>query len=243
MNTISIKISDTVIKFISPYRIASGFFKSFFTEQSDDVTIVLDETDEKVLYEMIDEQTGTIGWEGTLGIDRILRRLSTELIDRGLILLHGAAISVNGLGYVFAGMSGVGKTTHMLKWLSHFPDAYVVNGDKPFIQFSYEGSKPLACGSPWAGKENYCSNTTVPITAIVLMERAEENHIEQISFLQAFPFLLQQVYRPDDEEKMRKTLRLMQQLNGSVSFWRFKCNNFKDDCFDVAYSALVRDQK
>ena len=83
----------------------------------------------------------------------------------------------------------------------------------------------------------------VPLKSIILMERAEENHIEQISFAQAFPTLLQQTYRPDDEEKMRKTLRLMQRLPPAVSFWRFQCNNFKDDCFDVAYNALVKGQK
>ena len=71
------------------------------------------------------------------------------------------------------------------------------------------------------------------------MERCEDNHIEQISFAEAFPSLLQQFYRPDDEDKMRKTLRLMQYLNPEVSFWRFQCNNFMDDCFDVAYNALV----
>ena len=86
------------------------------------------------------------------------------------------------------------------------------------------------------------TNTMIPLKDIVLMERAEDNHIEQISLAEAFPGLLQQVYRPDDEEKMRKTLRLMQRLSPAVTFWRFQCNNFKDDCFDVAYNALVKGQ-
>ena len=75
------------------------------------------------------------------------------------------------------------------------------------------------------------------------MERAENNIIEQISFAEALPLLLQQAYRPNDEEKMRKTLLLIQRISDNVSFWRFKCNNFKDDCFEVAYNALVRNQK
>ena len=70
-----------------------------------------------------------------------------------------------------------------------------------------------------------------------------KNHIKQVSFAQAFPFLLQQVYRPDNEEKMRKTLRLTRRLNPAVSFWRFQRDNFKDDCFNVAYNALVKGQK
>ncbi len=97
----------------------------------------------------------------------------------------------------------------------------------------------MACGSPWGGKENYYINTMVPLKSIILMERAEDNCIEQISFAEAFPALLSQVFHPDDEDKTRKTLRLMQRLHPSVSFWRFRFNNYKDDCFDVAYNALV----
>ena len=42
--------------------------------------------------------------------------------------------------------------------------------------------------------------------------------------------------------KMRKTPRLTRRLNPAVSFWRFQRDNFKDDCFDVAYNALVKEQ-
>ena len=57
-----------------------------------------------------------------------------------------------------------------------------------------------------------------------------------------FPLLLRQVYCPEDKDKMRKSLQLIHRLKSAVTFWRFQCNNFKDDCFDVAYNALVRDQ-
>ena len=130
-----------------------------------------------------------------------------------------------------------------MQWLDHLPGAFVVNGDKPFIKFQEDGVKPLVCGSPWGGKENLYTNTMVPLKSIILMEHAEGNHIKQIPFTEAFPILLQQTYRPDDTEKMRKTLRLMQRLNPTVSFWRFQCNNFKGDCFEVAYSALVGGEK
>ena len=168
----------------------------------------------------------------------ILQQITLTLIDYSIILLHGATIAHSIGAYLFTAPSGTGKTTHILKWLSNYPEAFVVNGDKTFLKFEDDGTV-LACGSPWAGKENMHTNTMVPLKAIVLMERAEDNHIEQISFAEAFPFLLQQVYRPEDEEKMRKTLRLMQRLGKSATFWRFQCNNFKDDCFQVAYEALV----
>lgn len=171
------------------------------------------------------------------------RILAEELLSFDTLLMHGAVVAVDNVAYMFTAGSGTGKTTHIQSWLKNVSGAYVVNGDKPFIIVREAGEAPLACGSPWAGKENMQTNAIVPLKAIVLLERAEENQIERISFGQAFPFLLQQVYRPEDEEKMRKTLRLMQRMSPAVSFWRFHCNNFKDDCFDVAYRALVGGEK
>lgn len=172
----------------------------------------------------------------------ILRELAGSILDFNVFLLHGAGIGIDNTSFLFTGTSGIGKTTHINYWISNVPNSYVINGDKPFIKFSSNGSSfpPLVCGSPWAGKENMYTNTMVPLKAIICMERAEENCIHEITFAEAFPFLLQQTYRPEDEDKMRKTLKLLQRLNnGMIKFYKFYCNNFKDDCFDVAYNALV----
>ena len=180
-------------------------------------------------------------WDGAIEVSVLLEKICNEFVNLDIFALHGASVSDGQYAYLFTARSGTGKTTHIKKWLANVPYSFVVNGDKPFIKFSNNGTI-LVCGSPWAGKENMYTNTMVPLKSIVLMERAENNHIEQITFADAFPTLLQQVYRPNDEEKMRKTLHLMQKLSPGVTFWRFQCNNFKDDCFDVAYNALVRDQ-
>ena len=170
------------------------------------------------------------------------RLLSEKLLSFDTFLMHGAVVAVDDSAYMFTAQNGIGKTTHIRSWLENAPGAYVVNGDKPFIIVREAGEYPLACGSPWAGKENLQTNAMVPLKAIVLMERAEENSMERVSLAQAFPFLLQQVFHPDDGEKMRKTLRLIQRLSPAVSFWRFRCNNFKDDCFAVDYGALTGKQ-
>ena len=181
-------------------------------------------------------------WDGFIELSSVLRSICIEIIDFGVIMMHGAAIANGQSSYLFTAPSGTGKTTHVLKWIKHIPDAFVVNGDKPFIKIPKDGSQPLACGSPWSGKENMYTNAMVPLKSIILMERAQDNYIEHISFIEAFPFLYQQIYHPDDEDKMRKTIHLIQHLNPAVTFWRFRFNNFKDDCFDVAYNALVKNQ-
>ena len=101
----------------------------------------------------------------------------------------------------------------------------------------------MACGSPWCGKEGWQTNTMVPLAAIVLMERAEDNEIHQITFKEAFPTLLRQTYRPADTESFMKTLRLLKSLDGRVRFYSFHFNNMKPDAFSVAYHELVEKQR
>ncbi len=215
----------------------------FFAEEPAEFNICTSQEDIDQERKQYEAENGLCSlWDGAMETITLHEKLSKKLIDYGVLMLHGAAIAYRGCSFIFSARSGTGKTTHIMKWLEHLPDAFVINGDKPFILTKDDGAPPLAYGSPWAGKENLYTNTMVPLKSIILMERAEENQMEQISFAQAFPTLLQQTYRPDDEEKMRKTLRLMQRLSPAVSFWRFQCNNFKDDCFDVAYNALVKGQ-
>lgn len=168
--------------------------------------------------------------------------LAEELLSFDTLLMHGAVIAAENAAYLFTATSGTGKTTHIQKWLEHIDGAYVVNGDKPFVIVGKPGEDSMACGSPWAGKEHLQTNVNVPLKAVVSLERADENHMERISSTQAFPFVYQQVHQPDDEEKLRKTLRLVSRLISSVPVWRFRCNNFRDDCFEVAYNALVKGQ-
>lgn len=168
------------------------------------------------------------------------RMISEALLAYDTMLMHGAVVAVDNSAYIFTAKSGTGKTTHIQSWLANNDNAYVVNGDKPYIIIPKTDECPMACGSPWAGKEKMQTNTIVPLKAIVLMERADENRIERVSLVQILPDLLQQVYQPENREKMRQTLTLIQRLSKNVSFWRFHFNNFKDDCFAVSYNALVK---
>ena len=243
MSSFKIEVAGRAVSVDTVHILPYGVCRPFFSERVPDFHICSTQDDidnERALFQR--EKGNAALWDGNIEVLAVLRILADRFIDYDTLVLHGAVIAVDGFAYLFSGKSGTGKTTHILKWLKRLPDAFVVNGDKPFIKMSGGNAPPLACGSPWAGKESMYTNAMVPLKSIILMERAEENRIEQISFIQAFPFLLQQVYRPEDEEKMRKTLKLMQQLNPAVSFWRFHCNNFKDDCFDVAYGALVKGQ-
>lgn len=233
MNAFNIRVAGLVVCIYTKYRPADSLFSDFRCDDPADIEIHLSDRD--MLHKCV-PVSGKVFVKDT----EVLKKVANALIEFDVVLFHGAVIAMGDSAYLFTAPSGTGKTTHIRHWLSRLPDAYVVNGDKPFIRFQdNELLPPLVCGSPWAGKEKLYTNTMVTLKGIICMRQAEDNYIREISFAEAFPFLLQQTYRPENEENMRKTIRLLQRLDGKVKFWRFNCNNFKDDCFDVSYNALV----
>lgn len=237
MSVFNIKVADIVIGIESVHVLPYALSRLFFTDESPAIKIISTQADidaEKPLYEA--ENRLTASWDGAVEVAVLLHKVAESVIDYGAFVMHGAAIAVNDEAYLFTANSGVGKTTHAMKWLANVPDAYVVNGDKPFI---LTGDTPMVCGSPWAGKEGMHTNKIVPLKAIVMLERSEENEIHRIPFVEAFPILYQQIHRPTEIEKMKKSLSLLKTLDGKVGLYCFKMNNFKDDCLQVSYEALT----
>lgn len=164
----------------------------------------------------------------------VYRQITQKMLDYGILLLHAAAIAVDGRCYLFLADSGVGKTTHIKNWLKMIPGTIVVNGDKPLIDMNTLD----VYGTPWAGKEKYNTNTHVPLAGLVLLERGACNEITPVSFHEALPGLLVQCHIPDGAEA--SVLPLLGRLKGVPSF-RLKCNMEPESAL-VAYEALRPDR-
>lgn len=177
---------------------------------------------------------------GYLEYFAIQRKICENMPAFNTMLMHGAVIANDQKAYMFTAPSGTGKTTHIRKWLENIKDAYVVNGDKPLIKIM--DSEVIAYGSPWCGKEKMGKNCRVPLKAIVLLERGEDNIIDEISFNDAFNTLFRQTYRPERSEQLKKTIELLTKMKNKVLFYRFQCNNMKEDAFRVSYEALTGDK-
>ena len=167
----------------------------------------------------------------------VYRKIATKILDYDTFLMHGAVISVENKGWLFTAPSGTGKTTHLRLWLENIQGSYIVNGDKPLIHI---GEEVTVFGTPWAGKEGMQKNTGVTLKGIVMLERSADNRIEQISFLEALPVLIQQAYRPNDKAELEKTLGLIKKLSSRVAFWRLHCN-ILPEAATTAYQALNED--
>ena len=158
-----------------------------------------------------------------LEITALQRKVTEALFDYDTLLFHGSVVAVDGEAYLFTAKSGTGKSTHTRFWREVFGDrAVMVNDDKPFLRITPDGV--IACGSPWMGKHGLGANIQVPLKAVCILERGEENRIAPISAPQALPMLFQQSQRPMQPRNLPKYMDLIDALASKVPVYRMQCN-------------------
>lgn len=162
----------------------------------------------------------------------IYRMIADKMLEYCIIMMHGAAISVNDKCYIFSAASGTGKTTHINNWIKAIPGTIVVNGDKPLIDVE----KKLVYGTPWRGKEEMGINTVVPLGGLIWLERGKTNEIAPISFREMLPCLLQQVYIPITDKERISAYQHIGELKG-IPCYKLKCN-MDEEAALVAYNGI-----
>ena len=168
----------------------------------------------------------------------VYRQIANRLVDYDTLLFHGSAIAVDGEGYLFTALSGTGKSTHTRRWREAFGDrAVMINDDKPLLRV--DGDKVYVCGTPWNGKHRLGENIMVPLKGLCILTRAEENHIEPITFQQALPILVQQSHRPPDPAAVPKVLELLRKIAERTGLYRLGCN-MDPEAAVVAYNGMNR---
>ena len=176
-----------------------------------------------------------------LELTALQRKIVEEFFAYDTLLFHGSVVAVDGQAYLFTAKSGTGKSTHTRLWREVFGNrAVMVNDDKPFLQITPEGV--TAWGSPWMGKHGLGSNIGVPLKAICILERGEENIITAISPKEALPMLLQQRQRPQKAQNFPKYMDLIDGLAGKVAFYRMACN-MDPQAARVAYRGMSGEEK
>lgn len=156
--------------------------------------------------------------------------------DHNVLLIHGSAVELDGMAYIFTAPSGTGKSTHTRLWREAFgARARMIDDDKPMLRF--ENGAVTVYGTPWNGKHGIGSNISAPLRAVIRLERGEENRIERIGRAEAFQVLLDQCYTPRDPNGTKKVVSMMTQLAYSRRFYRLKCN-MDPDAARVAFEGI-----
>ena len=220
------------------------YCKRYLTEKTPQLQITPQQTDFAFEQEMLELEAVAEGMkirkftEPFLERAAIQRAVAEFLFDRGILMLHGSTVAVDGKGYLFTAKCGTGKSTHTRLWCQTFGRrAVMVNDDKPFLKVTDAGV--WVCGSPWSGKHGLDTNITVPLAGICILERGSENKIAPCDPWEAMPMLLHQGYCPLDEEKRAAYEALVKRVAGYVPLWKMACN--KDmEAAQVAYSAMSK---
>jgi hypothetical protein len=123
-------------------------------------------------------------------IDTVLRIThSLVLAEQGGFLVHAAGAIRSGAAYLFAGVSGAGKTT--MSRLAP-PDATVLTDEISYIRKF--GSSYRAYGTPFAGElARSGANTSAPLRALYLLVQGPENRLECVPQADAARALMRHV--------------------------------------------------
>jgi hypothetical protein len=110
-------------------------------------------------------------------IDAVLRIVHTLVLARqGGFLLHSASAIRNGKAFLFAGVSGAGKTT-----ISRLApaDATLLTDEISYVR--KQNDRYVAFGTPFTGElATPGENTSAPVAALYLLAQGPENRIDPV---------------------------------------------------------------
>lgn len=229
-----IKLAKIPIGIENKYSYIRDICKEFEVPKMD-VLFTVYATEEEVL----EQQEGDIRFsKGYCESLCIFRKICYEIIKYDAFLMHSAVIEMDGVAYVFAAPSGVGKTTHIVRWLEQFwGKAQVLNGDKPIFRFIDE--KLYACGTPWKGKEGLGCNIICPVQAICFIEQSQENKIHPLSLPEISRRIFRQILLPAKEEDFEHFWLLVERMITTVDFYLLQCNQ-ELEAAQIAYDVMRR---
>ncbi|PLX84647.1 MAG: hypothetical protein C0617_07350 [Desulfuromonas sp.] len=99
-------------------------------------------------------------------------------INRVGVVFHSACIVLDGKGYLFAGISGAGKSTISQIWLEE-GSAEVLTDERVLVR--EEDGALMAYGTPWHGTANIHKNKGAPIAAIFFIMHGDGNRCRPIA--------------------------------------------------------------
>jgi hypothetical protein len=167
------------------------------------------------------EQPAGPGWRSLLSFGAGELILRTAILFTGGLVFHASGLDDNGNGILFAGHSGAGKSTQAALWGGE-RGVVVMNDDRIAVQLADGGAR--CYGTPWGGTAEIARQHAAPLSAIIVLEQAPENHIASLSPFAAAPLLSPRLYLPYwDVDLMRQALLNLDALIARVPIYHLRC--------------------
>lgn len=144
-----------------------------------------------------------------------------QLLKRKACILHVAYIETEGKALLFTGPSNIGKSTQANLWREH-EGADIINGDRAVLRKNNENWQVY--GYPCCGTSGICQNKTLPLQAIIVLQQAKENHVEELSGAQKVRALVTaiELYAWDQSE-LDMAFDLAQEIAKEIPVIRLCC--------------------
>jgi hypothetical protein len=126
----------------------------------------------------------------------------------------------NSKGFLLAGASGVGKSTHARLWRQH-KNALILNSDRGCCYMQQQ--QWMAFGTPWCGTGGEQINRQVPVQALVILQQADYNRVTPLQGHERLMEVMPQLFTRWDSALQEKLFTLLGDFLETIPVLRLEC--------------------
>jgi len=161
----------------------------------------------------------------TKPLDQLL--IMYSLVKKSGLMLHAAGVEIDGKGFIFPGVSGLGKST-IAKTCIKFGINNWLSDEKILIRKS--NSKICIYGTPWPSSANVAMNAQIPLAGIFLIKHGDVPEIKKIRPQEVLTKLLPTAsILWHDKERMEIGLKLIEEMVKAIPAFEFSYKPEKGD--------------
>ncbi len=226
------KIADICVEFSPAYEETAHWYSKYQVADSFDAEFTLEPSQESIDY-FITEGVGiTSGIAENMVLCNMFNRRLLKFMGS---YIHSSALLYNGKVYLFSGCSGVGKSTLTKRIIKRFPEARIINDDKP--SYRLIDDKCIVYGTPFAGGTDIQLNESAELGAIIFIEQGSENILTKLSTKDAISRLIEQTPRSQNFSMGDRFLSMYSQILTKYPVYGYSCKN-SDDAVDAVADIL-----
>jgi hypothetical protein len=228
-------VIETVQDIDLPERPISFQYKNRYKMSSDKDTYIVTMSDHEdlvkhMIYYSHDFQTIRIYLNQRLGkrLSEFEYVLSGMLffemaLTEGYLPIHASCIDDQKHTFILSGPSKSGKSTQTEFFMTTYPQATIINEDKPLIYF--KDQNPYVIGSPWSGKHVINTNMEKPLDYLFFIQKNHTNHVTQLSRQEKIKQVFKNIHRPGDENLVDQMMVIVEQMIDYLKIYQFNCTN------------------
>lgn len=141
-------------------------------------------------------------------------------LHKDILTFHSCLVEHNGSALMFAGPSGVGKSTQARMWRQH-KNALILNSDRGCCYM--QQGQWIAFGTPWCGTGGENINRQVPVRALVILQPSTHNRVVQLEGQEMLSAIMAQLCPVWDVVNTKKIITLLNNFLENIPVLRLEC--------------------